>query len=164
MRAVGSDRVATGCRLGWSTQGNFIRQADMRTHLIIIVVGLFVVLAGFDAALTSFAHPTLGAAAQSAAPLLFRGDWSHSNIATAIKQEVALTDIAQLEKQPYSLLASEQEHQTISAWRLRLIAFYGSLLALLIAFGATSQAPRERQADLASDDFVTHYVSNPPVP
>jgi hypothetical protein len=27
-----------------------------------------------------------------------------------------------------------------------------------------SKAPRERQANLASDDFVTHYISNPPAP
>jgi hypothetical protein len=46
-------------------------------HLILFVVSLFVVLAGFDAALTSFAHPTLRAASQSAppiTPLLFGGD------------------------------------------------------------------------------------------
>jgi hypothetical protein len=46
-------------------------------HLVIVVVSLFVVLAGFDAALTSFAHPTPKAAAQSAppvAPLLFGRD------------------------------------------------------------------------------------------
>ncbi|CUT11838.1 hypothetical protein BF49_2918 [Bradyrhizobium sp.] len=46
-------------------------------HLIIFVVSLFVVLAGFDAALTTLAHPTPRAASQSAppvAPLLFGGD------------------------------------------------------------------------------------------
>ncbi|EIG63527.1 hypothetical protein Bra1253DRAFT_00005 [Bradyrhizobium sp. WSM1253] len=46
-------------------------------HIIIFVVSLFVVLAGFDAALTTFAHPALKAALQSAppvAPLLFGGD------------------------------------------------------------------------------------------
>lgn len=46
-------------------------------HLIIVVVSLFVVLAGFDAALTAFAHPTLRAVSQSAppvAPLLFGRD------------------------------------------------------------------------------------------
>ncbi|WP_157158486.1 hypothetical protein [Bradyrhizobium sp. WSM1253] len=78
MTPVGSDRVATGSRLGRSTQSNFIRRADMRVrHIIIFVVSLFVVLAGFDAALTTFAHPALKAALQSAppvAPLLFGGD------------------------------------------------------------------------------------------
>ena len=46
-------------------------------HLIIFVVSLFVVLAGFDAALTALAHPTLSAASQESpalAPLLFGGD------------------------------------------------------------------------------------------
>jgi hypothetical protein len=46
-------------------------------HLIIVVVSLFVVLAGFDAALTAFAHPTLRAGSQPAppvAPLLFGRD------------------------------------------------------------------------------------------
>jgi hypothetical protein len=56
----------------------FHPEASVRAHhLIMIVVGLFVVLAGFDAALTTFAHPTLRAASQSAppvAPLLFGGD------------------------------------------------------------------------------------------
>jgi hypothetical protein len=42
-----------------------------------------------------------------------------------------------------------------------VIAFYGSILALLIAFAATSQRPPANQANLSSDDFVTHYVSNP---
>jgi len=70
-----------------------------------------------------------------------------------------LTDIAQLEKQPYALPSYDEEQRIIGTWRLRLIAFYGSLLALLIAFAAMSQAPRERQADL-----VTHYISNPPAP
>jgi hypothetical protein len=55
----------------------FHPEVSVRAHLIMIVVGLFVVLAGFDAALTTFAHPTLRAASQSAppvAPLLFGGD------------------------------------------------------------------------------------------
>jgi hypothetical protein len=75
-----------------------------------------------------------------------------------------LTDIAQPATKPYNFLAREEEQRLISTWRLGLIAFYGSLLALLIAFAAISPAPREPQADLASDDFVTHYVSNPPAP
>jgi hypothetical protein len=136
-------------------------------HLIMIVVGLFVVLAGFDAALTTFAHPALRAASQSAppvAPLLFGGDWSHAGITTAIKQEVALTDIAQQGRQSHGFLASDQEQRLIAMWRLGVVAFYGSLLALVIAFAAISKAPRERQANLASNDFVTHYISNPPTP
>ncbi|TYL81256.1 hypothetical protein [Bradyrhizobium cytisi] len=75
-----------------------------------------------------------------------------------------MTDIVQLENKPYYFLAPDEELRIISTWRLRLIAFYGSLLALLIAFAATSQAPREPQADLVSDDFVTHYIFNPPLP
>jgi hypothetical protein len=75
---VGSDRIRDETPVGRSTQSNFICRADMRAHhLIIVVVSLFVVLAGFDAALTSFAHPTLKAASQSAppvAPLLFGRD------------------------------------------------------------------------------------------
>jgi len=49
-----------------------------------------------------------------------------------------LTDIAQLGKQPYALPAYDEEQRIITTWKLRLVAFYGSLLALLIAFGATS--------------------------
>ena len=75
-----------------------------------------------------------------------------------------MTDIAQLGKQPYALPEYDKEQRIIGTWRLRLVAFYGSLLALLIAFAAMSQAHRERQADLASDDFVTHYISNPSAP
>ncbi|WP_456622327.1 MULTISPECIES: hypothetical protein [unclassified Bradyrhizobium] len=46
-------------------------------HLITVVVILFVVIAGLDAAVTSFAHPTFSVVSQSAppvAPLLFGGD------------------------------------------------------------------------------------------
>jgi len=43
-----------------------------------------------------------------------------------------------------------------------MVAFYGTLLALVLAFAAMSKAPRERQADRASDDFVTHSISAPP--
>ena len=42
-----------------------------------------------------------------------------------------------------------------------MVAFYGTLLALVLAFAAMSKAPRERQADRASDDFVTHSISAP---
>lgn len=73
-----------------------------------------------------------------------------------------MTDIAQLKKQPYAFMTSEQERRTMTTWRFGLVAFYGSIAALMIAFGATSQAPREFQRDLASDDFVTHYISSPP--
>ncbi|WP_139069893.1 hypothetical protein [Tardiphaga robiniae] len=43
-----------------------------------------------------------------------------------------------------------------------MIAFYGSIL--LIALAATSQRPQADQPDLASDDFVTYYMSSPPLP
>lgn len=75
-----------------------------------------------------------------------------------------MSDIAQPEQQSYVFLASDEDQRIIGTWRLRVIAFYASLLALVIACAAMSTAPRERQADLASDDFVTHYISNPPVP
>ncbi|MDE5462206.1 hypothetical protein [Bradyrhizobium sp. CSS354] len=53
-----------------------------------------------------------------------------------------MTDIAQLEKKSHLFLAPEEEQRLIRTWRLRAIAFYGSLLALLIVFAAMSQAPR----------------------
>ena len=73
-----------------------------------------------------------------------------------------MTDIAQLEKQPHSLRSYDEERRFIASWRLRLVAFYGALLALSIAFAAISQAPRERQAYRASGDSVSHSISNPP--
>jgi hypothetical protein len=78
----------------------------------------------------------------------------------AIKREVALTDIAQLRSQSYAFLSTEQEPRIVKARRIRAVAFYGPLLVLLITFAATSQRPQGYQANLASDDFVTHYISN----
>ncbi|MGY4511921.1 hypothetical protein [Bradyrhizobium sp. USDA 3650] len=75
-----------------------------------------------------------------------------------------MTDIAQQGRQSQRFLASDQEQRLVSMWRLGVVAFYGSLLALVIAFAAMSKAPRERQTNFASDDFVTHYISNPPAP
>ncbi|EIG63528.1 hypothetical protein [Bradyrhizobium sp. WSM1253] len=75
-----------------------------------------------------------------------------------------MTDIAHPATKPYHFLAREEEQRLISRWRLGLIAFYGSLLALLIAFAAMTSASRVPQADRASGDVVTHDVSNPPVP
>ncbi|WP_027520319.1 hypothetical protein [Bradyrhizobium sp. WSM1417] len=72
-----------------------------------------------------------------------------------------MTDIAQRGRQSYRLLASDQERRLVSRWRLGIVAFYGTLLALVLAFAAMSKAPRERQADRASDDFVTHSISAP---
>lgn len=75
-----------------------------------------------------------------------------------------MSDIAQPGRQSYVFLVSDEDQRIIATWRLRAIAFYASLLALMIACAAMSTTPRELQADLASDDFVTHYISNPPVP
>ncbi|MET4274442.1 MULTISPECIES: hypothetical protein [unclassified Bradyrhizobium] len=75
-----------------------------------------------------------------------------------------MTDIAQQGRQSQRFLASDQEQRLVAMWRLGVVAFYGSLMALVIAFAAISKAPRERQANLASNDFVTHYISNPPTP
>jgi hypothetical protein len=72
-----------------------------------------------------------------------------------------LTNTAQLRKQSYAFLLTEDEQRVVRRWRIGVIAFYGSILALLIAFAATSQRPPANQANLSSDDFVTHYVSNP---
>lgn len=73
-----------------------------------------------------------------------------------------MADIAQLEKRPRALPSYDEERRFIAIWRLRLVALYGALLALSIAFAAMSQAPLERQADRASDDSVSHSISNPP--
>lgn len=75
-----------------------------------------------------------------------------------------MTDIAQQGRRSHGFLASDQEQRLVAMWRLGVVAFYGSLLALVIAFAAITKAPRERQANLASDDFVTQYISNPPAP
>ncbi|MCK1387763.1 hypothetical protein [Bradyrhizobium sp. 21] len=75
-----------------------------------------------------------------------------------------MTDIAQIRSQPHAFLSTEQEGRTATTSRIGPVAFYGLILTLLIGFAATSQRPREYQANLASDDFVTHYVSNPPLP
>jgi hypothetical protein len=80
----------------------------------------------------------------------------------AIKQEVALTDIAQLRSQSRALLSTKEERQIARTWRIGAVAFYGPIL--LIAFAATSQRPQAYQANLASGDFVTHYISNGPLP
>jgi hypothetical protein len=82
----------------------------------------------------------------------------------AINQEVALTDITQLRLQSYAFLSTKEERRIARIWRIGAVAFYGPILALLIAFAATSQRPKAFQANLASDDFVTHYVSNRPLP
>ena len=75
-----------------------------------------------------------------------------------------MTDIAEQGRQSHGFLASDQEQRLVAMWRLGVVAFYASLLALVIAFAAMSKAPRERQANLAFDNFVTHYLSNPPAP
>jgi hypothetical protein len=80
----------------------------------------------------------------------------------AIKQEVALTDIAQPRSQSYAFLPTEHEARIVKTRGIRAVAFYGPILALLITFAAASQRPQGYQANLASDDFVTHYVSNLP--
>jgi len=80
-----------------------------------------------------------------------------------IKQEVALTNIAQLRLQSYAFLSTKEERRIASTWRIGAVVFYGPMLALLIAFAATSQRPQAYQANLASDDFVTHYISNWPL-
>jgi hypothetical protein len=82
----------------------------------------------------------------------------------AIKQEVALTNIAQLRLQSYAFLSTKEERRIARTWRIGAVAFYGPILDLLIAFAATSQGPQAYQANLASDDFVTFYVSNSPRP
>jgi hypothetical protein len=78
-----------------------------------------------------------------------------------IKQEVALTDIAQLRSQSRAFLSTKEERRIARRWRIGAVAFYGPIMVLLIAFAATSQRP---QANLASDDFVTYYISNGPLP
>jgi hypothetical protein len=75
----------------------------------------------------------------------------------------ALTNIAQLRSQPYAFLSTKEDRRIARTWRIGAVAFYGPILALLIAFAATSQRPQAFQANLASDDFVTHYVSNRPL-
>jgi hypothetical protein len=59
---------------------------------------------------------------------------------------------------------TKQEPRVVRPWRIPAVAFYSAIAVLLIAFAATSQQPRAYQANLASDDFVTHYISKPPLP
>jgi hypothetical protein len=75
-----------------------------------------------------------------------------------------LTDIAQLRLQSYAFLSTKEERRIARTWRIGAVAFYGPVLALLIAFAATSQRPQAYQANLASDNFVTYYVSISPRP
>jgi hypothetical protein len=75
-----------------------------------------------------------------------------------------LTDIAQLRLQSYAFFLTKEERRIARTWRIGAVAFYGPVLALLIAFAATSQRPQAYQANLASDNFVTYYVSNSPRP
>jgi hypothetical protein len=75
-----------------------------------------------------------------------------------------LTNIAQLRLQSRAFLSTKEERRIARTWKIGAVAFYGPILALLIAFVATSQRPQAYQANLASDDLVTYYISNWPLP
>ncbi|WP_129590926.1 hypothetical protein [Bradyrhizobium shewense] len=73
-----------------------------------------------------------------------------------------MTDIAQLQLQSNDVLSRKEKRRIVTAWRIGVVAFYGSLLALVIAFAATTERPQVDQAYLLSDDFISHYVSPRP--